>query len=70
MIRTARHRTETVAATGCCPPFDPASWQAMEHVSGTFLARVFEGPFRQAGQWARQARCIPHHPRFGADRIE
>jgi hypothetical protein len=121
-------RTGTVQATGCCPPFDPASWQdkevtwhdkpfvrdhvaclfhvplnmgrkvredmarieaaqagsdrplmlsdarspwgadifievpravpgaTMDPLSGTFLTRVFEGPFRQAGDWARQMR--------------
>jgi hydrolase family protein len=26
----------------------------MEEFSGTFFTRVFEGPFRQAGEWARQ----------------
>lgn len=26
----------------------------MDQLSGTFLTRVFEGPFRQAGDWARQ----------------
>jgi len=117
-----------VAATGCCPPFDPASWEDQEltwagkpflkdhvtclfHVpinmgrkvmrdmalieaanaaptrplmlsdekspwgadlylevkalvpgatmavlSGTFLTKVFEGPFRDAGRWAEEMR--------------
>lgn len=26
----------------------------MDHLSGTFLTKVFEGPFRQAGAWAKQ----------------
>lgn len=26
----------------------------MEELSGTFLTKVFEGPFRRAGEWARQ----------------
>jgi hydrolase family protein len=127
MTDTVSTRTETVPATGCCPPFDPASWQdkevtwldkpfvrdhvaclfhvplnmgrkvlkdmariqavgagtaqqplmlsdarspwgaeifievqdavpgaTMDHLSGTFLTKVFEGPFRQAKEWARQ----------------
>ena len=28
----------------------------VERLSGTFLAKVFEGPYRQAGQWMRQMR--------------
>jgi hypothetical protein len=30
----------------------------MDHLSGTFLTRVFEGPFRQAGDWARQMQVV------------
>ncbi|MCX5998808.1 MAG: hypothetical protein NTU41_04255 [Chloroflexi bacterium] len=26
----------------------------MERISGTFLSKVFEGPFKDAGKWARQ----------------
>lgn len=26
----------------------------MAHISGTFVAKVFEGPYRDAGKWARQ----------------
>jgi len=28
----------------------------MDQISGTFLTKVFEGPFRQAREWARQMR--------------
>jgi hypothetical protein len=117
---------QTVQLTGCCPPFDPATWQdkevtwrdkpfvrdhvtclfhvplnmgrkvteemariqaahmeperplmlsddrspwganifievkgavpgaTMDRLSGTFLTKVFEGPFRDAGKWAQQ----------------
>jgi Bacterial hydrolase len=127
MSQTASTCTESIPATGCCPPFDPAPWQdrevtwhdkpfvrdhvaclfhvplnmgrkvledmaliqaaeagmarqplmlsderspwgtdifievqravpgaTMDHLSGTFLTKVFEGPFRQAGEWARE----------------
>jgi hypothetical protein len=26
----------------------------MEHMSGTFLTKVFEGPYRQMGKWLRE----------------
>jgi hypothetical protein len=29
---------------------------SMAYVSGTFLTKVFEGPFRNAGQWARDMK--------------
>jgi hypothetical protein len=28
----------------------------MDHLSGTFLTRVFEGPFRDAGKWVKKMR--------------
>jgi hypothetical protein len=129
MTQTASTLAQTIPATGCCPPFDPASWQdkevtwhdkpfvrdhvaclfhvpvnmgwkvrkdmariqavragttqqplmlsdarspwgadifievqeavpgaTMDHLSGTFLTKVFEGSFRQAGDWAAQMR--------------
>jgi hypothetical protein len=29
----------------------------MEYVSGTFLTKVFEGPFRDAGRWAKEMKA-------------
>lgn len=120
---------KTVTPTGCCPPFDPATWERkevrwddklflkdhvvsflhvplnmgaritkdvalieaagakseqqlmltddasrwgselyidvtrpvpgakMEHLSGTFLTRVFEGPYSQMGRWAEEMKA-------------
>jgi hypothetical protein len=35
---------------------DAVPGATMDQLSGTFLTRVFEGPFRNAGQWAQQMK--------------
>ena len=32
----------------------PVPGATMERLSGSFLTKVFEGPFHRAGEWARQ----------------
>jgi hypothetical protein len=35
----------------------PIPGAKMERLSGTFLTKVFEGPYRNAGQWARDMKA-------------
>jgi len=32
----------------------PVPGKAMEKVSGTFLSKVFEGPYKDSGKWVRE----------------